>query len=274
MIDLHIHSTLSDGTLSPEQIVARAASLGISAIAIADHDVTEGIEAATSAARPLGLQVVPAVEINTDYHDTEIHILGYFIDPQAPVLVQLLEGIREGRRKRNRQIVQRLNALGVGLSEQRVLEIAGAGSVCRPHIAFAMTEAGYVGSVTEAFDRFLGHGRPAFVPRASVTPQQAMDVIHAAGGISVIAHPLKVRDDSLVDSMIAAGAMGIEAFHTDHTPDQQRHYLAMASRRGLLVTGGTDSHGPLWPRPVEIGSVNIPEWVWPQLLEARERLRK
>jgi len=274
MIDLHIHTTVSDGTLTPSQAAARAAELGLSVIALADHDVTDGIEPAAAAAEPLNLEVVPAIEINTDYAETEIHLLGYFIDPQYPALQALLQQIRDGRCERTRNILRRLEELGVPLLEERVLQISGAGSVCRPHIAAAMVEAGHVGSIIEAFDRYLGRGKPAYIPRISITPQQAIEAIHAAGGISVIAHPLKIRDQGLVERMIAAGAMGIEAFHCDHTPAEQRRYIAMASSRGLVVTGGSDSHGPFGPRPVEIGSVPVPEWVWPMLLEARARLRR
>ena len=268
-IDLHIHTSCSDGTLTPEQVVQQALAVGLKVIAIADHDATLGIEPAIRAAEGTGLEVVPAVEINTDYADTEVHVLGYFIDPEAAVLKSLLQNVHLARLERNRRILSNLASLGMHVSEDRVLEIAGAGTVCRPHLALAMLEAGYVASQLEAFDLYLGRGRAAYEPRYSLTPHEAAATIRAAGGIPVVAHPLKMRNDALITEMAAAGVGGLEAYHCDHKPSQVHRYLALARSLGMVVTGGTDSHGPGGPRPIEIGSVRVPDWVWPQLLAAR-----
>lgn len=268
-IDLHIHTTCSDGTLTPEQTVQRAAALGLAVIAVADHDATIGIEPAITAAQGTGLEVVPAVEINTDYAETEVHILGYFIDVDAPQLRWLLQRIQVGRLERIRRILKNLDSLGLPVPEQRVLELAGRGSVGRPHVAMAMQQAGYVGSQLEAFDLYLGRGRAAYEPRYQVTPQEAIDTILAAGGVPALAHPLKMRNDALITEMAKAGLRGLEAFHCDHKPTQAQQYVQLGRSLGLVATGGTDSHGPAGARFIEIGSVPVPDWVWPQLLAAR-----
>ena len=266
-IDLHVHTTASDGTLTPEQAVAAAAESGVQVLGITDHDALHGIPAALAAGQRLGVTVVPGVEINTDYGETEAHILGYFVDHTSPGLNAALEDIRRRRLERARNIIARLSALGLGVDEQRVAEIAGDGSVGRPHVARALVEAGYVKTAGEAFARYLGRGRPAYVPRYRLTPQAAAQAIRAAGGLTVLAHPAKVGDDLLVQALIDQGLDGLEAFHCDHSAAQARHYVQLARQRGLLVTGGTDSHGPHSDRPVAIGAVRVPRWVWTYLTE-------
>lgn len=272
-IDLHVHTTASDGTLSPAETVAAAAQSGVRALGIADHDTLEGLAAALAAAQATDVTVVPAVEINTDCGEVEAHVLGYFVDPESAALNGALDGIRQRRVERAQEIIARLRELGLPLDEARVMEISGDGSVGRPHIARALVEAGYVKTGGEAFARYIARGQPAYVPRYRLTAEQAARAIHEAGGVPVLAHPGKIKDDILVQALIEQGIQGLEAFHCDHSVAQSEHYVAMARQLGLLVTGGTDSHGPHSDRPVAVGSVRVPDWVWEDLSAyAEERL--
>jgi hypothetical protein len=268
-IDLHVHTTCSDGTLTPEETVAEAARLGLAAIAIADHDITDGIAPAAAAARAARLGLIPAVEINTDYRGTEVHVLGYFIATEDGGLQESLRRLREGRRERNRRILERLRALGRPVEEERVLELAGEGSVGRPHIAQALVEAGYVQSVHDAFARYLSRGRSAYVERYRVTPAEAIEMVQRAGGLAALGHPAKVGRDGLIPELVKAGLAALEAYHCDHTPADTARYLDLARRFNLLVTGGTDSHGPHSDKPVALGSVPVPGAVGERLLAAR-----
>ncbi len=258
-VDLHIHSTISDGTLTPQQIVQVAQEKGLTAIAIADHDVVAGVEPAMQAARGSRLRVIPAVEISTEHHGAEIHLLGYFIDIESPGLLEKLHNIREARRRRARQIVQKLNKLGVGITVEDVAAQAGQGSTGRPHIAAALVKAGYVSSSQEAFARYLTPGRPAYVPRYRLSPSEAVQTITQAGGLAVLAHPSIDNAEKYIDELQEEGLGGLEAYHTHHTDAQTRRFLELADELRLLVTGGTDSHGPRGPSPVEMGSVPVPD---------------
>jgi hypothetical protein len=265
-IDLHIHTSASDGTLSPEQAVAVAAQSGVEVLGVADHDTLEGLAAALAAGQRLGVTVVPGVEINTDYEYTEAHVLGYFVDHDSPQLNEALEDIRRRRWERAREMLARLARLGMPLEERRVRELAAGGSVGRPHVARALVEAGYVKTGGEAFGRFIGRGQPAYVPRYHLTPRAAAQAVRAAGGVAVLAHPSKVGDDALVQALIEQGIEGLECFHCDHSAAHSRHYTALARQLGLVITGGSDSHGPRSERPVAIGAVAVPPWVWEELL--------
>jgi len=264
-IDLHIHTSASDGTFDSGQAVAAAAESEIEVLGITDHDSVDGIAPALAAGRRLGVTVVPGVEINTDYGRTEAHILGYFIDPDSTELNRVLEDVRRLRVERAREIVARLRGVGVHIEETRVAELAAGGSVGRPHVARALVEAGHVKSEAEAFARFIGRGRAAYVPRYRLTPEDATRAIRAAGGVPVLAHPAKVGDDMLVTGLVAQGLEGLEAFHSDHSAARSRHYVALARQLGILVTGGTDSHGPRSDRPIALGAVAVPRWVWEEL---------
>jgi predicted metal-dependent phosphoesterase TrpH len=264
-IDLHIHTTASDGTYTPLEAVAAAHASGVEVLGIADHDSLDGIAEALAAGASAGITVVPGVEINTDYSETEAHVLGYFVDHASERLNEVLADIRRRRVERAQEMIARLARLGMHLDEARVRELAGDGSVGRPHVARALVEAGYVKTGGEAFARYIGRGQAAYVPRYRLTPDQAAEAIRAAGGIPVLAHPGKVGDDLLVQALIDQGIEGLECFHVDQGAAQANHYVAMARQQGLVVTGGTDSHGPRSDRPVAIGAVAVPEWVWTQL---------
>lgn len=259
MIDLHLHSTTSDGTLTPEQIVEKALALRLQAIALTDHDSVAGIEPALAAAQDTELLILPAVEISTDWRDTEVHILGYFLDYHHPDLLGRLAAIREVRLGRAREMVAKLQDLGVPLSYDEVGEYANGESVGRPHVAAALLAQGHVKSQQAAFHRYLGRGKPAYVPRYKLTPQEGIELIHRCHGLAVLAHPGLVKSDSLVEELIGQGFEGLEVYHTAHWPASAQKYSDLAQKYGLLITGGSDSHGPGGPAPVPIGSVAIPE---------------
>ena len=255
--DLHIHTTASDGTLTPEQTVQEAARIGLGALGIADHDTVDGIAPAIAASRDTNVIVVPAVEINTDYGKDEIHILGYYINHESKALNTHLEHFRFERAERGRLIVERLNEMGLNVSLDRVFQIAGKGSVGRPHIARAIVEAGYASSMNGAFGKYLIRGAPAYVPRHKLTPSQAIDIIREAGGVAVLAHPGNSKCDELIPELVKTGLQGIEVYHTDHSSAKARHYNEIARRYGLIATGGSDSHGPDNLKTVPIGHVTV-----------------
>ena len=255
--DLHVHTTASDGTLTPEQVVLEAARIGLGAVGIADHDTVCGIESGLAAAETVGIVLMPGVEINTDYGKDEIHILGYFIDHRSPSLTANLERQRSARFERGKRIVERLNELGVNVSFDRVQEIAGGGAIGRPHIARALVESGYAGSMNGAFGKFLVRGAPGYVARHKLTPFQAVDMVREAGGVAVIAHPGINKHDELIPKLVEAGVQGIEAHHTEHSPIQAKHYAEVARQYDLIVTGGSDSHGPDNLKTIAIGSVTV-----------------
>jgi predicted metal-dependent phosphoesterase TrpH len=266
LIDLHVHTTASDGSASPAETVRAAAERGVTLLAICDHDTTVGIAEAQSAAKEAGITLVPGVELSGDSESNDIHVLGYFIDIESDELQAALLELRESRNARNTRILAKLAELGAPVSEERVREIAGYGSVGRPHIAAALVEAGHVATGMEAFYRYLARGKPAFSPRKQLEPGHARDVIHAAGGLAALAHPIKVGSNAAVESALDAGLDAIEVYHSDHTAHQVETLLALARSRNLLVVGGTDSHGPHSDRPLAIGSVTIPEWVGDEVL--------
>jgi 3',5'-nucleoside bisphosphate phosphatase len=257
-VDLHIHSTASDGSHTPEEIVEIAVRNGLSAIAIADHDTVAGVAAGLRATAGR-LTLLPAVEISASHGHDELHLLGYMVDVDAAPLLAVLEHIQEEREKRARRTVEVLQGLGVDLAYEQVAAVARGASIGRPHIATALVEAGAVPTPAMAFERYLKRGRPAYVDRYRVTPQEAIALIREAEGLPVLAHPKLIHRDALIPELASQGLGGLEAFHTQHSPNDVEHYLALAARLHLVVTGGTDSHGPGGSYPVEIGAVEVPD---------------
>ncbi len=266
-IDLHTHTVASDGLLTATQLVRLARSWGVGILSVADHDSTESVEEAVRAGREEGIEVIPAVELNTDVPGAEVHILGYFIDHRLEWLQALLRRLREGRLHRAQRMVEKLAALGAPIRLERVLALAGGGAVGRPHVARALVEAGHVSETAEAFARYIGRNGPAYVERLKVAPVQAVEIIRYAGGVPVLAHPGWLGDEAMVDELLAAGLEGIEAYYPDHTPAMVERYLQIARSRGLLVTGGTDFHGGDLATRVPPGSQYVPP-------EAVDRLRE
>ena len=258
-IDLHTHTNHSDGTFAPAELVELALRRGLDVVAITDHDTTDGIDEAAAAGGAFGVEVVPGVELSAEYQGTSVHVLCFWMDPSDEELRAELGRLRDERFRRGELMVERLHALGYPVSFERVREIAGAGVIVRPHVAQAMVEAGIVATEEEAFDRFIGDGGPAHVPKHALHPLDAVSLIRGAGGVCVLAHPGMWGHQSsvphdLIEAMAAAGMGGLEADAGDHTPEQREHYREMARRLGLVVTGGSDCHGTRYD-PVRLGSV-------------------
>lgn len=272
--DLHNHTTASDGTLSPREQVKWAASQGLAAVAITDHDTIKGWDEAIAAGRELGIEVVPGCELSTEVGKSEVHILAYYFDRAEPKMAALLERMRGGRRARAAEAVAKLHALGfTQVSLERVLELGGE-SVGRPHLAAVMIEEKIVRTHEEAFERYLVPGRPAYVPRPKLTPEEAITVVKGAGGVPVLAHPGLIRSDKVVREIITQGIMGIEAYHSDHGDQQRQFYARWGFDAGLIVTGGTDSHGPRGGRSVVPGTVNVAPEVVGRLKESSPWFRQ
>lgn len=257
LIDLHVHSTASDGLYTPAEIVAMARELGLRAIAISDHDTVDGVAEALEAAQGADLEVVPAVEISTDLGDTEYHILGYYIDYANPQFVARLADSGAARLERGQRMLSRLRELGLDLSWERVLELAGGGTLGRPHIARALEEAGYVSSPQEAFDRYIGYGKPAYISRVKMTPYQAIDLIRGARGVSVLAHPWGLP--STLPELVSGGLQGLEAYYPKYSPEVVGYFCRWASQYDLAVTGGSDFHGLALLPDNPLGGVHVPE---------------
>lgn len=255
--DLHVHSTASDGSDEPKKIVNIALSKGLSAIALTDHDTTDGIEAALAEARGTGLQLIPGVELNTDWEGTDIHILGYYIEYRAPFFLNTLAEMRRSRLTRAEGMLAKLADLGIRLRFEDVARIAGEAAICRPHIAQAMVEAGYVASKKEAFERYIGRGLPAYVPHSKLDPFTAIAVIEKAKGVPVLAHPGLADRDDLIPALVKKGLLGLEVYYPLHTPEMIEKYRWYSKKYGLVMTGGTDYHGPDSDYP-PLGSVSVP----------------
>ncbi len=259
-VDLHIHSSASDGRLRPEEVVRESARRGIAVIALTDHDAIGGLAPALAAAKAFpGLRVVPGVELSTDAAQGEVHILGYFIDYNDGELVSRLERMRNSRLERAQAMVAKLRDLGVNIDWLRVQEIAGKGSVGRPHLAQAMLEKGYISSLKEAFSSYIGRGGPAYVERRKITPAAAVELILRVRGLPVLAHPLTVSDpEALVIKLKAVGLVGIEAYYKDYSADDVGKLLMLAERYNLVATGGSDYHGLDTEIEIMIGGVQVP----------------
>ena len=245
MYDLHVHSTASDGLLTSEELLLRADEIGLDGLAISDHDTVKGIEEAYIflAAHPLPLQFIPGIEMNTEVEENEIHILGYFIDYHNSRLLHRLEEIKEARWERARKMVYRLKSMGLAISFEQVEKLAQGDLIGRPHVARALTEKGYVFSVKEAFDKYIGKGRPAYVPRYKFMPQEAIHLIKGAGGVPILAHPGLLRNKELIHEVIDLGIAGLEVYYPEHTSQQVDGFLQLCQQFNLLVTGGSDFHG-------------------------------
>ena len=243
-IDLHVHTNASDGRLSPVELVALAARQGVGLLAIADHDSIAAYAPAVEAARQYpGMKIIPAVELSSHAPGNEVHILGYFIQCGSPLLESELKVLQDSRGERARAMVVKLQGLGLDISLARVQELAGEGSIGRPHIAQALMEKGYVSDFREVFDKYIGQGGPAYVDRHKLSPEQAVELVLQCGGIPVLAHPTTVNLDELLPGMLAAGLMGMEVYYKDYYPETRQELANLARRHRLLVTGGTDYHG-------------------------------
>ena len=246
MIDLHLHTIASDGRLSPAQLVARTSAAGLTTISVTDHDTVAAVAEATEVAHGFSIRVVPGIEITAVDEGRDVHMLGYFFDPLSTTLATVLEQQRALRVARVREIGAKLATLGMPIDVESVLLLAAArpgSSVGRPQVARELVRAGHVTSVHDAFDKWLATGRPAFISRIGPSPAAIVDTIHAAGGVASMAHPAVTRRDELIAPLVAHGLDAIEVYHSDHSPEDERLYTAMAKKLGTLVSGGSDFHG-------------------------------
>lgn len=267
--DLHIHSTASDGTLTPEAIVERALEYGIPTIALTDHDTVAGVRRAQIAAEGTSLTVIPAVELSAEAGDRAIHILGYWIDQTDCLLNERLAAQRTKRLARAERIVEALAASNSGSVTMRdILDVASGASIGRSHVAHALMRAGHVSSIADAFERYLGEGRPGYVRKTVPTPDEVIAWIRDAGGLPILAHPALSAVDDLIPDLVAAGLLGIEAYHAECSTADSVRYARMADEGGLLVTGGSDFHGDSRPAN-QLGAALVPDGV----LEALNMLR-
>jgi predicted metal-dependent phosphoesterase TrpH len=270
-IDFHAHTTASDGTASPEGLVAAAKSAGLSAVAVTDHDTLGGIAAARVAGERLGVAIVAGVELSAQLPDRELHLLGLHID-RLDVMEEQLVLFRETRRWRAEQIIEKLHALAVPVTLESVLREAGAGAIGRPHVARAMIAAGWVRDFREAFDRFLGHGRPAYVEKHRLTIPDAIALVHRSGGLAVLAHPGADGNRARLEPLVEAGLDGVEVRHPSHSAEDMLRLQALADFFDLVPSGGSDWHGAL-TGPRTIGNMRVPhEWLLRQ--QARVNARR
>ena len=270
-VDLHIHTTISDGALTPEEVVEYAHKVGLAAIGITDHDVTDGIEIAQNTASKYELEIVPGVELSSDYGKKEVHILGYYMNCKNEEFQKKLSLFRKARYERAKEMVKRLKSLGMEIDFGRVEEIAGKGSIGKPHIAQVLVEKGYVSSIPGAAWKYLGSGGPVSVPKYKLRSSEAIDIILSAGGIPVLAHPAGTKVDELIPQLVKNGLMGLEAYDAINPPSVARYYISLAKKYGLLVTGGSDCHGKV-KGEMRLGRVKAPYEIVERLKVAKRNL--
>ncbi|HKY50837.1 MAG TPA: PHP domain-containing protein [Candidatus Limnocylindria bacterium] len=269
-IDLHTHSTASDGALTPSELVRRAADRGVRVQALADHDTLLGVAEAVSEGERRGVRVIPATELNTESEWGDVHVLGYFVDPHDSALEDRLRWLRENRGRRIELMVERLNALGYAVSAERVREISQGGSLGRPHLAQALFEAGHVPTYDSAFETLISKSSPAYVSRVGLAPLEAVSLVRKHGGVPSLAHPGTVIGlERLLPQLIDAGLAGIECYYESHTPSFTALCLRLAGRYGLVATGGSDFHGR-GEHGADLGGVFVP----PECIEALEARRE
>ena len=273
------HTNASDGLLSPDALVDRLAEAGIQTFSVTDHDTVAGLARAEAAAARHGLRFVPGIEITAVENELDVHMLGYGFDPTSRPLLEFLEAQRAERLMRAYRIIDRLKELGMPLEADQVIGQTPPSSgkaIGRPAVARALVAKGYCESVSDAFNRFLGSGKPGFMPRTGAPAAEVVDIIARAGGVASMAHPGVTKRDELIPGLVARGLMAIEVWHSDHDDETTMRYLAQAEALGLHMTGGSDYHGDLPDRNARLGAIGIPQGAFDRfagvLREARARV--
>ena len=272
MIDLHMHTTASDGRCPPAELVSRAVAAGLTTIAVTDHDTVGGCRDAAEACAASGLAFVPGIEVTAIRYGGDVHVLGYFVDIESPALQTFLEAQRQQRVDRVREMVACLRSAGIPLDADAILQPSvddTTKAVGRPWIARALVAGGYVTSTNEAFDRWLSRGRPAFVPRAGAPPEEVVRRIHEAGGLASLAHPGLLQHDDWIPELAAAGLDALEAYHSEHDTLMTATYLSIAKRLNLGISGGSDYHGDE-SHGAQLGAVALPREDFDDLARRRE----
>jgi predicted metal-dependent phosphoesterase TrpH len=272
-IDLHTHSTASDGLYSPTELVQHASEAGIAIMALTDHDTTNGLAEALEAGRARQVEIIPGIEVNTDISGSEVHVLGYFLEYRQEAFQHTLQTLRDMRVTRAQRMVEKLRALGLDITWDRVRELA-AGTLGRPHVAAALVEKGYAESVADAFNRYLGRDKPGYVPRYKLVPLDAIRLISSVHGLPVMAHPAAIPGlEDLLPSLCEAGLAGIEVYYGEYEPKTVKYLKGLADYYHLIPTGGSDYHGP-GIHPTPLGAREVPEESVKRLrLSAQERRR-
>lgn len=266
--DLHVHTNLSDGTFSPEEVVRHASKIGLACVAICDHDVIDGITPALAEGEKCGVEVIPAVELTAEKCGTEIHVLGFYVNWRDQEFGQRLKQLCQHRLKRIHDMTLKLKDYGIEVDPEEVIKFGGEGSVGRLHLARFLHARGHVGNVDEAFRKYIGDKKPCYVGKINLTPEQAIDEIAKVKGIPVLAHPGVMGKDDFIHSYIKHGLMGIEVYHTDHPPATVKRYEKFSKENNLLMTGGSDCHG-LGKGRVLMGSITVPYELVEKLKDAR-----
>lgn len=245
IFDLHIHTYYSDGLFSPEEIVNIAINKGIDGIAITDHDTIEGVKSILNKGQNNKLHIIPGIEMGTIFQNSEVHILGYFIDYNSKRLINAINWLKTNRIKRGMEIIKKLNSLDIHLSYNKIKEFVKGDYIGRPHIAKALVKEGYVKSIEEAFDKYLNRGKAAYIQRKTLTLKETINLIHEIGGIAVLAHPGILKEKEAIYSCINYGIDGIEVIHSKHTNEDIKTLLRIAKQNDLIITGGSDCHGKI-----------------------------
>ncbi|MFA5374428.1 MAG: PHP domain-containing protein [Dehalococcoidia bacterium] len=259
-VDLHLHTTYSDGRLTPGELIQIAAEQGIGVIAITDHDTVNGIEPALLATECFPyVTVIPGVEINTDVHQGEVHILGYFVDYKNQPFLNTLNGLRNSRKVRAQKMLAKLSKLGINIEWERILELSDGGSVGRPHIAQALFEGQYVSTLQDAFERYIGRNGPAYAERDRLSPKEAVELIIKADGLPVIAHPASIKElDQMIVDLKQSGLVGIEVYYDNYDKDTIERLSKLAAKYDLIATGGSDFHGFEDDHETPLGEARVP----------------
>lgn len=272
LADLHVHTYLSDGTFSPKEVVERAKDIGLSCIAITDHDCVDGIEPALEVGKKIGIEIIPGVELTAEEKNAEVHILGFFINYNDEPFLKLLKTIRQSRIERTYQMIEKLKKYNVLIDPEEVFETSGPGSVGRLHVAFVLEKHGYVSSVREAFRRYIGDKAPCYVKHFEISAKDAIAEIKRIGGVAVFAHPYVMGEDRFIPQFVKYGLNGIEAYHSDHPTSASKYYVELAERYKLLITGGSDCHG-LGKGEILMGKVKVPYELVEELKRCAEKTR-
>lgn len=271
--DLHCHTTASDGLLTPTELVNLAAQRGLKAIGITDHDTIQGWAEAEEAGAKYQVQILRGIELNTDWHGKEVHILGYEVDGSSAYLNEKLRQLRQAREQRMLEILSRLHVLGISIDVEDVRQFAQGESIGRPHVAQVLVERGVARSIRDAFDRYIGSGAPAYVPRFKLTPTEGIHLVREARGIAVLAHPGVHRLEAGISEWVEAGLQGVEVVHSEHKAEDEERCRAAAKRYGLIETGGSDFHGEARKPGVELGRWGVSLDVVQRLLAMAKQQR-